>query len=179
MRNLRIICFFIVVTGQVLSAQTPDFSKFDFLLGDWQGSGKGFGNDSSKIEASYKSVMEGRYLQFEHDSRFAPTAEKPQGEHHQDWGMVSFDKYRKLWIYRQFNNEGYVNQYFLNDSLSNDATLVFSSEKFENFPAGGRAQWTIKKTGEMEIVTIFEVSFPGKNFMCLGTNRLNKIKKEY
>lgn len=176
MRLLQGWSSLIFVMGSILFAQQPDFSKFEFLIGDWQGKGKGFGNDSSRIEASYRLVMNGRYLKIEHDSRFAPTTAKPQGEHHQDWGMISFDKNRKTWVYRQFNNEGYVNQYALNDSLTNDSTFVFSSKNIENFPAGGRAQWTIRKISGNEIVTIFEVSFPGKNFMCLGTNRLKKIK---
>ena len=62
--------------------------------------------------------MNNTYLKIENHSEFKPTESKPEGEIHEDWGIVSFDQARGLYVYRQFNNEGYVNQYILNDSLS-------------------------------------------------------------
>jgi len=62
----------------------------------------------------------------------------------------------------------------LNDSLSNDSTFVFETETIENFAPGGKARWMIEKISDKEIKTTFEVSFPGKNYICLGTNYLQK-----
>ena len=88
--------------------------------------------------------------------------------------MVSFDKKRNKIIFRQFNIEGYVNQYVLNDSLSKENSLVFETEIIENFMDGGKARWTITKIDDDEIEMGFYVSFPGKEFACFGTNRLKR-----
>ena len=62
-----------------------------------------------------------------------------------DKGFISFDATRNLIVFRQFNIEGYVNRYVLDDSLSNELQLVFVTEAIENFMPGGEARWTIKK----------------------------------
>ena len=108
------------------------------------------------------------------DSKFEPTDKKPEGEHHIDKGFISFDKQRKCIVYRQFNIEGFVNQYVLNDSLSIENTLIFETETIENFMPGGSARWTIKKADNNTIETIFEVSFPGGEFTCFGENSLTR-----
>jgi len=118
--------------------------------------------------------MNGKYVQVKNDSKFKPIDEKPEGENHQDWGIISYDKSRSKLVYRQFNNEGYVNQYVLNDSLSNDTTIIFETEIIENFVDGGKARLTIKKISENEIETIFDVSFPGQEYACFGTNKLKR-----
>ena len=118
--------------------------------------------------------MDGKYLEVKNESHFEPTEKNPDGEYHLDKGFISFDKNRKAIIFRQFNNEGYYNQYVLNDSLSNENILVFETEFIENFVPAGKAKWTIKKISENEIETIFDVSF-GKDYKCFGTNRLIRI----
>ena len=84
--------------------------------------------------------MDGKYIQIKNDSKFEPTESRPEGENHIDWGIVSFDKQRNKIIFRQFNIEGYVNQYVLNDSLSNESKLIFETEIIENFVEGGSAR---------------------------------------
>ncbi len=41
---------------------------------------------------------------------------------------------------------------------------------------GGKARWTIKLITDQEIETTFDVSFPNKEYTCLGVNKL--IRKE-
>jgi len=157
-------------------AQTNPLEKLNALLGEWTGAGSGFGNNKSKIESSFRLVMGGTYLEINNESQFEPSEKNPKGEHHIDKGYVSFDNARKLIVFRQFNNEGYINQYVLNDSLSNDKLFVFETETIENFMPGGRAQWIIKLISDKEIETTFNVSFPNKDYSCFGTNKL--IRKE-
>jgi len=90
--------------------------------------------------------------------------------------LISYDAERNVYVFRQFNIEGYVNQYLLIDSLSTDEKFVFETESIENFPSGGRARWTVIKKGEGKIETVFDVSFPGKEYTCFGTNRLYRIE---
>jgi len=162
-----------MVCGNVYG-QNNVFEQFDYLLGKWSGKGSGFGNETSKIESEFKSIMKGKYIEVSNDSKFKSTEKNPEGEHHMDKGIISFDKIRTRIVFRQFNIEGYVNQYTLNDSLSSDTVLVFETETIENFMPGGKAKWTIKKIAENQIETIFEVSFPGKEYTCYGRNKLTK-----
>lgn len=157
-----------------LLAQDSIFKRLDFIIGKWQGTGSGFGNATSIINSEFNLVMGGQFIEIKNESKFEPTDKKPEGEHHIDWGMISYDKSRKKIIFRQYNIEGYVNQYVLSDSLTNDSTLVFETEIIENFVPGGKARWTINKNSENEIETIFDVSFPGKEFACFGTNLLKR-----
>jgi hypothetical protein len=118
--------------------------------------------------------MGGQYLEVKNHSEFNPTEQHPEGENHIDQGYISYDKSRLKFIYRQFNIEGYVNQYVLNDEYSNDSTFVFETETIENFVPGGKARLTIHIKGPDNIETIFDVSFPGKEYACYGTNRLSR-----
>ncbi len=155
-------------------AQTNHLSRLSFLMGDWIGTGSGFGNNKSEVESSFRFIMNGKYIEVKNESRFEPTEKNPKGEHHIDKGFISYDSSRKAIVFRQFNNEGYVNQYVLNDSLSSDSQLVFETEIIENFVPGGKARWTIKRNSETQIVTIFDVSFPNKEYSCFGTNTMHK-----
>lgn len=105
-----------------------------------------------------------------------PATNNPQGENHVDKGFISFDIKRSSYVYRQFNIEWYINQYILVDSLSDDKKWVFETEMIENFMPGGKARWTVVKISENKIETIFDVSFPGKEYNCFGTNRIRKLR---
>jgi hypothetical protein len=171
----KIILFIIFSTLiNIGYSQQNKLDKLQFLIGNWQGKGTGFGNENSTITATYNFVMNKKYIKVTHESHFKPTEKKPKGEHHIDNGFISFDKIRNTIIYRQFNNEGYVNQYILNDTLSNETTLIFETETIENFMPGGKARFTIKKISTTELETIFDVSFPNKEYSCFGTNTLIK-----
>lgn len=157
-------------------SQTDAFAQLDFLLGEWKGTGGGFGNTKSTINSSFQLVMGGKYIEVKNESRFEPTANKPTGEHHIDNGFISYDENRKLLVFRQFNIEGFVNQYVLNDSLSNENSLVFETEIIENFVPGGNARWTINKLSKDKIETVFDVSMPGQEYACFGKNILERVK---
>ena len=172
-RVLTLLSFILTISFSF--GQTNNFEKLSFVLGNWTGSGSGFGNDKSKIESSFQLIMDSNYIEVVNESKFEPTEKNPEGEHHIDKGFISYDKSRNAIICRKFNNEGYYNQYILNDSLSNENILVFETEFIENFVPGGKAKWTIKKLNDKEIETVFDVSF-GKDYTCFGTNKL--IRKE-
>ena len=159
-----------------VTAQNNPFEKISFIIGDWEGTGTGFGNEKSKIVSSFKLVMDSNYIEVRNESKFEPTENDPAGEVHIDKGFISFDKSRDMLVFRQFNIEGYINQYILIDTLSNETTLIFQTETIENFVPGGSARWTINKINEDQIETIFDVSFPNQGYNCLGTNNLSRKK---
>ncbi len=164
--------FGILVLCTLAFAQDDGFRQVRFLEGRWEGTGSGFGNQTSIIKSEFQPIMGRKYILVKNDSKFAPTDSRPEGEHHMDWGMISYDTARKLLVYRQFNIEGYVNRYVLVDSLSTDNKLVFLTEDIENFVRGGKARITINKISDNQIETVFDVSLPGKDYACFGTNHL-------
>lgn len=170
----KAILFMLLWMPAVSSAQSSPFEGISFILGEWVGSGSGFGNKKSSIESSFQLVMNGSYIKVRNESEFEPTAEKPEGETHIDEGFISYNKHRNTIVFRQFNIEGYINTYLLNDSLSSDKKLVFLTEDIENFVPGGSARWTINKIDADQIETIFDVSFPGREYTCFGTNQLRR-----
>lgn len=177
MKKMTLIFFAVLLSSGFGFAQTNPFDKINFIIGDWVGSGSGFGNNKSKINSSFKLVMDGKYIEIINDSKFEPTEKKPEGEHHIDKGFISYDEKRDAIIFRQFNIEGYVNQYVLNEDLSTETKLAFETESIENFAPGGKARWTISKISDTEIKTIFDVSFPNSEYTCFGTNSLVKKAK--
>ena len=169
-----IILAILTFSQSICFGQNSNFQQLDFLLGEWSGRGSGFGNDSSTINSFFKPDMIGKYIEFKNESWFKPTSNNPEGEHHIDRGFISLDKERDLFVIRQFHIEGYVIQYILVDSLSNDTVLVFESESIENFVPGGEARWTITTISENQIETIFDVAFPNSDYSCMGVNKLRK-----
>ena len=154
--------------------QSNLLDKMHFIIGEWEGAGTGFGYEKSRIHSAFRVDMNGMYIEVNNVSEFEPTEKNSDGEHHIDKGFLSYDNFRRTIIYRQFNNEGFVNQYVLVDSLSTDSLLVFETESCENFTPGGKARWKIQIISDSQIRTDFDVSLPGKDFICYGTNYLIK-----
>lgn len=165
----------ILLLSSIMFAQQNSFQKIEFLIGSWSGSGAGFGNSTSKITANYKYVMDKKYIEVSHDSQFKTTKNNEKGEHHTDNGFISFDTSRKKIMYRQFNSEGFVNQYILNDEVSTATSLIFETETIENFIPDGKARLTFNKINDSEIETVFDIYIPNKGYTCYGTNKLTKM----
>jgi len=175
MIKIKLIPLCFILFAGIINGQSSSFDQLKFLSGKWTGNGEGFGNNKSVINSSFEFIMGGTYLEIKNESQFESTKNNPKGEHHIDKGFISFDTSRKVLVFRQFNIEGYINQYVLNTQKSNDSTLVFETETIENFIPGGKARWTIKKISEDQIETIFDVFFPNKGYSCFGTNYLKKV----
>jgi hypothetical protein len=121
-------------------------------------------------------VLNGKFIQVQNQSEYAPQAANPKGESHEDWGLISFDKARKQFVLRQFHVEGFVSQY-VTTSISDDGkTIIFTSESIENIPAGYRARETYKILSEDEFTETFELAGPGKEFEVYTENRLHRKK---
>ncbi len=140
MRNISIIASSLLFISFSFGQNNP-LIKYDFLFGDWSGTGSRFGNNVSKIESSFHLIMDGKYIEVINESQFEPTKKNPEGEHHIDKGFIGFDKNRKVILFRPLNDERYINQYILNDT-----NLVFETESIEDIISGGKARWTIKKS---------------------------------
>lgn len=161
------------------SAQTGGkedvFAPFKFFVGKWEGTGKGQ-SGISKLEAEFKFVLNGKYLQVRGKATFKPQEKNPKGEVHEDWGFISYDHNRKRFVFRQFHVEGFVTQNVLDSLSSNESTFVFLSESIENIPVGWRVRATYKILNENEFLQIFELAGPGKDFEVYSENQLKRKK---
>jgi hypothetical protein len=138
------------------------------------GTGSGYGGAKSHVEISFYYIMQGKFIGMDAESRFGARGKKRKGQFHQEEGFFSYDEDRKLIIYRQLSSDGYVNQYYLNDTISTPHTLVFDTERTENFVPDGRARWIIQKEGDHQLSTSFNVAFPKQDFVSFGMQELRK-----
>lgn len=142
------------------------------FIGDWKGSGEGVDGNGT-YERSYKFVLNKNYIEVKNKTNYPPAQGKSKGYLHEDAGMISYDKMRKTFVFRQFHIEGFVNQYTL-DSISPDKkTLVFVSESIENIPPGWRARETFT-ISDNELTEVFELAEPGNDYKQYSVARLTR-----
>ena len=164
----------ISLTGQTNTR--PDvWEPLKYFAGKWEGAGNGKPG-TSKVQRGYEFVLNGKFLQVQNQSEYAPQPKNPKGESHEDWGLISYDKARKQFVFRQFHGEGFVNQYVTTEISSDGKTIVFTSESIENIPAGWRARETYKIVSADEFIEVFELAEPGKDFEVYTENRLRRKK---
>jgi hypothetical protein len=169
--------FLFLLLPTILSGQEEKkedvWEPFKFFVGLWKGTGEGEPG-KSKLEAEFKFVLNGRFLEVKGKAVFEPQEKNQKGEVHQDWGLFSYDRIRGKFVLRQFHVEGFVNQYVL-DTLSSDGkTFVFLSESIENIPSGWKAKVTYKILNEDEFLLVFELAAPGKDLECYSQNHLKR-----
>ena len=73
MKRSFITIISIFIFCNISFSQKTNLEIFDFLLGEWTGTGTGFGNDKSKINSEFKLIMNGIYIQIKNHSEFEPT----------------------------------------------------------------------------------------------------------
>ena len=111
---------------------SPDpWSQVRFLEGDWVGTAEGEPGIGT-VHRSYQFILGYRFLQERNVSAYAPKQPNSGGELHEHWSIISYDKKRQRLVLRQFHQEGFVNQYVLDEGQSARNRLVFVSEGFEN-----------------------------------------------
>lgn len=175
----RVFTFLVLIPVLVFAQENKKedvWKNFRFFEGTWEGTGAGEPGTST-VHREYQFVMNGTFLSVRNTSTYAPQEKNPRGELHEDWGMFSRDKARKLFVLRQFNKEGFVNQYII-DTLHSDSTaLVFMTESIENIPAGWRGKETYRFLNGNEFVETFQLAAPGKDFEVYSEARLKRTKK--
>jgi hypothetical protein len=172
-RPKPLVAGFVLLTCVIASGQSkPDvWEPMKFFVGSWEGVGTGKPG-TSKVQREYSFALNNKFLQVKNKSIYDPQPQNPKGEIHEDWGMISFDKVRKQFVFRQFHVEGFVNQYVV--SSIDGKTIVLTSEHLENIPAGYRARETYKILNENEFEEVFEIAEPNKDFVVYTQNRLKR-----
>lgn len=155
-----------------MSKQDSLWLPFKPLIGTWKGTGEG-PDGKGDYERSYQFVLNNRYIEVRNKSVYPVTKEKPKGYVHEDRGYISYDKSRKKFVFRQFQIEGFVNQYVLESISADGKTIVFVTESIENIPPGwrGRETYTVSAT---ELTEDFDLAEPNKNFEPYTKARFKK-----
>jgi hypothetical protein len=167
----------VVAALGIRAAELPQAAAADplqplaFLIGRWEGTSEGRPG-AGVVTREYTRVLNSRFIRAQNQSVYKPQEKNPQGEVHDDVGFFSFDKARKLMVFRQFHVEGLVTQYVHDPSQTEK--LVFISEGLENIPAGWRARETYIVHGPDEFEEIFELAASGKEFELYSRTRLKR-----
>jgi hypothetical protein len=169
--------FLFLLIPAILNAQGASekdvWQPLKFLKGKWEGQGDGM-SGTSVVSQEYKFILNGNFLEMRTKAVFEPQEKNPEGEVHEDFGVFSYDQFRKIFVLRSFYVEGFVNQY-IHESVSEDGmTLTFVSELIENAPAGTKAKLIFKRIDDDTIEQSFHVAFPGQEYGCLSVNTLKR-----
>jgi hypothetical protein len=135
-------------------------------VGSWKGSIDGMLGTGSGIR-EYELILRDNFLLSKHSSVRSPQEKSPRGDQHEEMGIFSFDKERNKTVYRQFMNEGFVNQYVCDVEPNR---FVCVTESVEN-GSGMRARWTVIIANRYAFEETFELASPGEDFKHLFTNR--------
>jgi hypothetical protein len=176
--RIRLIVTTLLLLASVGVAQKPaadTWAPLRYLVGSWEGTGNGQPG-LSKVQREYRLVLNDKFLHVQNRSVYDPQPKNPKGETHEDWGMISFDKSRKQFVMRQFQVEGFVNQYVNTSTSADGKTIVFTSENIENIPAGFRARETYKIMGPDEFTEVFEIAEPGKDLEVYSEGHFKRRK---
>jgi hypothetical protein len=157
-------------------APRPDpFAPVRFMVGTWKGQNSGQPGRGTS-ERTYAFELGDAFLAVHNTAVYPPQPQNEKGETHRDTGFISYDRLRKLLVFRQFHSEGFVNQYGQDVAASGPDTVVFVTEAIENFALGWRAKETYRRTGTDTMVETFELAEPGKPFEVYSVCKLTRVK---
>ena len=162
--------------GPAQPAKKPDpWEPIRFLLGKWEGESEGQPGKGRSVR-EYAFVLNNKFIEVRNQSTYPPQDKNPQGEIHEDRGMISSDRAAKKLVLRQFHIEGFVNHYVL-DSISPDGrTIVFVTAAIANIAPGWRGRETYIITANDSFTELFELSGPGKEFEKYSETHFMRVK---
>jgi len=156
--------------------KAPDrWAPFRGFLGVWEGTSRGSPGEGA-LHREYRLVLGDRFIEVRNRSVYPPQEKNPKGEVHEDVGYLSVDRGRKLFVLRQFHVEGFVNTYTAPATSAPPGPMVFATESIENIPPGWRARETYRFEGPDQLVELFELAEPGKEFTTYSEARLKRAR---
>jgi hypothetical protein len=161
MKNSLSLAVFLGLTltqSPLLAAEIPEAWKpFQFLIGDWVGSGSGKPGEGSG-EFSLKFDLDQKVLIRRNRNQLAPTAKQPAGAVHEDLMIIYRQPGNGAFRADYFDNEGHVIHYAI--------TLGEHSAVFESDEPGNatrfKLSYDLKSDGVLSID--FAIAGPGKPF---------------
>ena len=151
------------------------WKPFSFFIGAWKGSGHGKPGES-RLERTYEFALHQKFIFIQNKSIYEPQEKNSNGEVHEDWGFISYDRSRETYVYRQFHMEGFVNQYVLEEITEERQTISFVTESIENIPPGWIAKESYRILGPDEFSEVFQLAAPGKHFETYSESRFQRVR---
>ncbi len=179
MRNLALaILLLLAATAAAQAPATrPDpWARLRFLVGDWTGTATGEPGEGT-VTRRYEFILGGKFLYERNTSTYPPQEKNKEGETHEHWSILSYDKARHTFIFRQFHQEGFVNEYALDDSASTPAKLVFAHERIENIKGPWRARETYDIISPDEFIETFELAPLDQPYAVYTRNHFTRAGK--
>jgi len=142
------------------AATTPEdpWAPIRFLAGEWTGESDGQPGKGT-VRRSYRFVLHDKFLHEQNVSTCPAQPKNPKGERHEHWSFLSYDHARRVIVFRQFHQEGFVNQYAMQPTAK-PTTLVFESEALENVPSRWKARETYEVVSPDAFIETFEIAQP-------------------
>ena|SRR5688572_15711468 len=182
-RAMTVVCLVAVMVAAMIASRTvmvpaqsqrvavDTWAPLRFMLGTWQTTSSGQpGNGTGRRE--YRLILRDRFIEVKNTTTYPPQPKNLKGETHEDAGYISYDRSRKAFVFRQFHVEGFVNTYVSGPIEPKE--VVFTSESIENIPSGWRARETYRIVSENEMIEVFELAEPGKEYTVYSETRLKK-----
>jgi hypothetical protein len=156
-------------TAAPLSTEPPPaldrrLASLSRFIGTWRGSAQGQPGTGT-VERTYAPILSGRFIEERNESRYG------SGEIHHHLAFWSFDRRRGRFVFRQFHEESFVNQFVAATADFVEGRLVVESESVENIPSGFRARETYIFTGDDAFEEIFEIAESNAEFALYSHNR--------
>jgi hypothetical protein len=152
------------------------WGPFRFFFGEWSGNGEGEPG-ISRSDRDYSLVLHDRFIQIRNRAVYEPQEKNPEGEVHEDLGLLSFDKRRGMHVLREFHVEGFVNQYLIDTTEVGKARIVMTSEAIENIAPGWRARTTYEILSDDEFREEFDLAGPGKDWEPYSATNFKRSHK--
>lgn len=168
------LCFAIAAVAQQPTPKPDPWEPVRFLLGEWRGTAVGDPGEGA-VTRSYELVLKDRFIHERNTSSYAPREAGKDGEIHEHWSFISYDRAEKVIRMRQFHQESFVISYALNREASTPTKVVFESERFENFDNAWRARETYEIVSDRELVETFELKPPDKPYAVYSRTRLVRV----
>jgi hypothetical protein len=157
--------------GLSAQEQEPDpWEPFRLLEGTWEAGidgrlGQGVGR------RSYEFIFDGMYLVSRHASVRLPQELSPEGDHHRELAVYSYDRERGTIVLREFIVEGYV---LRSTCETEPRRFVCTAEAIESGP-GMRSRLTVEISDPYRFEEIFELASPGEELRVYFTNSWTRV----
>lgn len=165
---------FVFVNAHAEDKQPDPWQPVRFMVGGWEGTVSGE-SGTGTVARRYEFILHDKFIQEQNTSTYPPQEGNKAGEVHHHVSFISYDHERKSLMLRQFHEEGFVNLYALNQSVSSPTLLVFESERFENFDNSWKARETYQIISNDEFIELFELAPPGKAFGVYSRNHFKRM----
>ena len=175
--RVALLCSLLLVPLAAVSADSakPDlWAQVRFLVGRWEGTTEGEPGKGTVVR-TYEFVLGNRFIHERNVSTYPPQEKNKNGEVHEHWSFLSYDRMRKVHVLRQFHTEGFVNQFIYRTIEGSDKQLVFESEAFENLDSKWRAREVYDILGQDEFTETFQLAEPGKEFQTYSKNHFKRV----